>query len=1008
MATTDKVVNFERKMLVPRSRWNDNFLTYLRQEIEGVTKAVFFTGGVIEDDTIGITSSVNDTFTLDITNASRVADGLGHVMDLSKLASSLITDYPFANTNLATYFVGIRFASVADTVERNPRTAAPQYVLTEDSIGELGDPDSVADNTTFIRLVIDGLLEASVDHSGRPVKVFLKTPVSPTGSIAFFSGAIAFTGGLNVIDIPYTAAQGPLGQTTPTFPISLDATKYTVHVQGPSWFEDTDLRNDPTNYAFLGIITGNGPAATPTAFDVSDQNTVFLLSLDKAYRAGTTATPAPGRSILVDKSAVLLRQSATSQRQQDPANTPFLIDKVGETIDFGSVKQGRTPWDTRTLGTMDLQTLADAVSGGDLQPSEVAAITVGNEIDFTRPADFTDLDLLAHMPLAHVLVSLSGSSLGNNGLYLQSGFGFGGNTLIVTNLDGTAANLTIESGLTAVVYVVTHRRKTAPDWQALTFDGTDHTWEHSFPITARGGRMRMLGRQLALTEANVNSFLQFSIHNDDAENLWMRWLPGQLQMRGGGNLNRTNKIFSEGDDRITGHAFFQVDKRDQFGLDAAFQAEETDDEWGYDYRGSDFGKDITSDEAGLQLSAACRHPWTDHDGGAQNIHAVEPFTQASGATITLTRIGVDVVNIPADATNLANFVLVELEYSTPTAADGVYWVSAKSGTNVLALKKLDGGNPTITVGSGNVRLYAGSFFGPLPIGRGAAGTRLGWIHSLVQPATLGGGLLHMAHRYPDRVSSDYHLVSATGPDDADITFALRGSVTFAKSLTTNILNTPSQDDSIRTARTESTEIPLSNSVWELLFPDTLSNADVIRRSSGGTWTVTRVLNRFRGQAFSNQAGGAFSVGEATWGPDDTVDPLFGNQHRSQPSTAVLNIYYFPLTLPQGATLTVLEIRVIPVLGTGGATSLGVDIRRKQWDLTTSVQLLSTGVVRASGGSATLQTVTYTANQNNVIDNTLQEYYIVIEGSTSGSDDQLFGARVTFTVQVLGQSLFDIV
>lgn len=1006
MATTDKVVSFERKMLVSRERWGDNFLTYLRQEIESVTKSVFFSGGVVEDATIGITSSTNDTFTLDTSSASRVCDGLGHVMDLASLPSGDITDYPFENTNLDTYFVGIRFQSVADTVERNPRTALPQYVLTEDTIGELGDPDSVADNTTFIRLVVDGLLEASIDHSGRPVKVYLKTPVSPTASVAFHTGTVAFTGGLNVIDIPYTVAQGPLGQTAPSFPISLTAADYTVHVEGPSWFGGTDLRLDPTNYAFVGIITGNGPAATPTGFDISDQNTVFLLSLDKAYRAGVTTTPAPGRSILVDKWAMELDQSATTQRQQDPANTPLLISKIGETINGGSAKIVETPWDTKTFGTWDLQVMSAGV-GSDLQPTETVNVATAT-ITFTRGAiNLTGAEVSQFLRELTSHVRITGSALGNDGLYVVSAVASSA-TLNVTELDGTSPGFSAESGLTATVYMTSNRRATVPDPLAVAYSG-ETSWEHQFPVTGRGLLMRMFGDPLGLAEANINPFLQGDWFSGSGDSTWMRWFPGQLQMRGGGNLNQANKHFGEGDDRITGTGAIQIDKRDDWGLHADWQAQEADLEWGFDYRGNDFGKDLSTNESGIQLSGSLRHPWTDYDGGNENIHASEAFTQASASTITLTRVGADVANVPADASNLANFVLAELEYSTANAADGIYWVSAKVGSDVLALKKLDGGNPAITAGSGTVRLYGGSFFGPLPIARGAAGIRPGWIHSLVQPTTEGGGLLHMTHRYPSRTAANLHAVSATGPDSTDITWALKGSMMFAKSISTNIANVPPADDSIGTGLIHATIIDLDASApRELSLPTTISDTDVIVRSGGGTWTITRVINRFRGQAWSNQSGGTFSVGESTWGPNDSATTQLARSHDSQTPGSVEAYYWIPLNLPQGCTFTEVDVRVTPVIGDGTGNAFGIRVLRKQWDLTTNESLRGTSVVRASGGATTLQTVNYVADQNQVIDNATYEYYLGMEKSitATATADLLYGIRVTFTVASLGQSLFD--
>jgi hypothetical protein len=1001
MATTDKVVSFKTKMLVPRAKWDANFLQYLRNEIESVTAAVYFQSGVIEDATIDITSSTNDTFTLDISNASKVADGAGHVMDLSLVPSSEITNYPFENTNTDTYFVGIRYQSVADTVERNPRTRDPQYVLTEDTIGELGDPDSVTDNTTFIRLVVDTILETSVDHSGRPVKVYLKTPVSPTPSVAFFTGTVSFVGGVNVIDIPYTGAQGPLGQTAPTFPISLTATDYTVHVQGVSWFEGTDLRNDPVNYVFIGIITGNGPAATPTVFDMSDQNTVFLLSLDKAYRAGVTTDPAPGRRIQVDKQAVVLEQSATALYGDDEANAALWFDKSAETIQNGLGHLFLSRFGTRAGNRLVLKNAADSVSGGDVQFQEPVDLIVStNQVSHTRgafdPTTF-GLDILES---GDAFLLIQGSALGQDGFYkVQTA----GATTFVVTMDGTTVpNFSAESGLNATWYVATEEHLDG-DWQDSSYHGRD-LLRWNFPIAGRGLTLRALDLPTSPTGSDNTTWLRFGRRDNADENWFLRAYFGRLRMQGGNTVINADR--SEG--VVTGWAQFQSDKIEVTDLDTIHRPQETANEWGFDYRGADFGKDVISDDAGYQAAATFRHPWTDYDGGNENIHASEAFTAFDGTKLTLTRGGADNSNLPGLTDT--NWILAEVEFTTPQSGDGVYLVKDKPTTTRVTLTNFNGGSPVFTPGqTGTVRFYGGSLTGPLAVD---FGTQTGFVQTIVSP-TKDTGCLRLHHRSTSTVLQDFCMVATNGDGGvANTIFAIRGSGAYIRRLTTKGATAAlGAADSIITSLLQADSVDVDNSASRFLtLPDSESNADVIERKSGSTWTITRVLNRFDGPSWSGIAAGP-DANKPTWSAD-TAAPLTADLHRTNTGANTQAVYYKSINLPQGVTLTNIKVEVNPVIGDGTASAFGVAVRRKVWNATSGAYLLSTGggFARAGGGSSTKQTVTMTADQNNVIDNTDTEYWAILEKSDtpSASDDLLYGITVTYTVANLGQSLFDVV
>ena len=215
MPTGDKRVNLYHKRNVPQEGWEEHFFTFLDNKVNDTTRAAFLSAGVLDDKQIGLTSSVNDTISLDLTDADRGIDDSGHIVDLGNLDASLYEDYPFENNTGDTYYVGFRYQSVPNDLERNPRSSEPEYPWYLDTIGELGNPDSVTDNSTDITLVIDGILENGVDHSGRPVVVWLVNPVSPVDSVGYYTGTVVYSGGENQVVIPYTALAGPLGQTAP-------------------------------------------------------------------------------------------------------------------------------------------------------------------------------------------------------------------------------------------------------------------------------------------------------------------------------------------------------------------------------------------------------------------------------------------------------------------------------------------------------------------------------------------------------------------------------------------------------------------------------------------------------------------------------------------------------------------------------------------------------------------------------------------------------------------------
>jgi hypothetical protein len=231
----------------------------------------------------------------------------------------------FVNTSGQTYEFGVRYASVKSGIAINARSGEPEYPSQLEEIGELGNPSAVVnDPGVKITLKIDNLTQSSVDHKNRVVRVYMTTPVSGVESIAYFDGLVKYVGGENVVEIPYSGGDGPLGQDTSVTPPSTTPSDYVVHVKGASWKQGAATILGDSDYAYIGKVTGNGPAATPVGFNTADQVAVFLLTLQKAYDGiGSGA----GRTIQADDGAVRVH----SLDSDDDFKSLVVLDRRGAT-----------------------------------------------------------------------------------------------------------------------------------------------------------------------------------------------------------------------------------------------------------------------------------------------------------------------------------------------------------------------------------------------------------------------------------------------------------------------------------------------------------------------------------------------------------------------------------------------------------------------------------------------------------------------------------------------------
>jgi hypothetical protein len=330
MPTGDKKVNIYNKRLLSRTAMKVEFLDFLSDENDAIVNAMFVgASGTLDSDKIGLSSTGNDVFSIDTSAAQKVVVSGGQIIDLTGITGTGITDdIPFKNTAATPYYVGVKFAEVEDGLELNPRTGDPEYPRLKQSFGRVDTPDSLVDTPGVkLRINVDSITEAGVDHSGRSCKVWLVDPVGLTEVSAFATETVQYDGA-NYIEVTYSGADGPLGQDTGSAPPSTTALDYKVFIEGVSWLE-ADIRADKT-YAFIGIITGNGPAATPVAFDLADQLPALLISLDRAYDG--ILGSGSGREVFLDAGAITITCAGGSG---DTHRAALRVDRAGDTENSG-------------------------------------------------------------------------------------------------------------------------------------------------------------------------------------------------------------------------------------------------------------------------------------------------------------------------------------------------------------------------------------------------------------------------------------------------------------------------------------------------------------------------------------------------------------------------------------------------------------------------------------------------------------------------------------------------
>lgn len=986
MPTGSSRVNIYDKKLMPTEAWYTYFYKFLDDKINDTTRATFLSNGVLDDKDILLTGPADDQFSVDISDADRGIDGSGHIMDLSAYVEQFgsLAQY-FENENLVDYWVGFRYQSIPIGIQNNPRSAEPEYPYYQDVIGELDNPDSVTDNGTYIRLNLNGMFESGVDHSRRSVTVYLDNPVAPTTSLAYYTGDVEYSDPNNYIDIPYTGTQGPLGQTSPTFPISTTASDYWVFSWGLSWFRSYDISVDD-NYVVIGKVTGSGSGTTPSSFDVTDQVKTFLISLQRAYYGNSTDSPAPGRSILADRGSVIIKQSASSNREQDDGNTSLVFDKEDEDTTawtfatrsmFGSGSGLRS-------GEASYKNIANGV---ELLDTEAVTMLVGTAtVTFDRGAvDLTYFE--DEFFVGTTIVKITGTTNGAyDGIYLADTGSIAAGQMDVTYLDFTSPSFPAGTGGYASILSPVGMMTIFGDLHGSSSDGVP-TISMSIPKVNGGMDMLMYGAPISKDD---QPFFRVGWKQDGSPNYFWTLFAGKHWMTSGSREGSYPYIYAG----VRGHAHYISDKRFDQSMPSALVPDEADSEWGFDYRGSSFGKDTTDDYPPYQIGDSVRIPYSYYDAGNEYIHDEEAMSQSSADTLNLTRVGVDATYLPADSVGSGgavcnSYILAEVEFDTPqTAQDGVYLLYGAT-TSTVTLRKFDGTAPSFASGTGKIRFYGGSITGS-PWGF-TTGNALGYVQSIT-PATKWMNGSKWAHVGDDAYDSNQYKFFLFCQNLDNPAFAVRdGGQVFGRSITTKSPTSSSgitQWDQVVTSLLHADVVSVSEGSREIEFPVNESQCNVITKSGGGSWTISKIINIYK-----------FQTHHTTGTPDwSTVDNSAYIQSNSVDSQAKVPFY-----VPQGGVLTQVSVYVDPNTGNGTSASFGVNIQRNSHGGTSPIDLRSTGMLYAS--TATAHDMVVTVDQNNTINNGSYHYWVLMRSSDTGSD-MVYSMKVAYTISALGENLFD--
>lgn len=279
MSTGDKFLAIQPKRLLGYQDFGERFLDYLVARQDDFHERAFGIDGVFGG--VPITISVHSGNLLQLDNDQAGTDNNGHMLETDAELSGRDVGLAFQNTGSVLYDLALHYAERPRGVQVNPRTAKPEFISWEETIGERADPDSVTDNGSTITFEVDAVVNpfspSVIDGGGRKCLVWKIQPGESalTEAVAVELCIVVF-GTNNEI-----TTTGLLGQTT----VSTTAADYQVLLLGPTIIRNAiqDLETTAA-YEFIGQLLGGTP---PASFDISSQNDLgsgFAIAMNQITR----------------------------------------------------------------------------------------------------------------------------------------------------------------------------------------------------------------------------------------------------------------------------------------------------------------------------------------------------------------------------------------------------------------------------------------------------------------------------------------------------------------------------------------------------------------------------------------------------------------------------------------------------------------------------------------------------------------------------------------------------
>lgn len=354
MSTGTNFVDIHRKRLLGTTDFSTRLLDHLRTLVQESYERSYRTG-VIYDSALTLSGAAADAFA--IGGTSLATDGLGHLLDIATFGFQ--SSVKFENTLSQDYQVGLAYTEVPDGIQINTGTGLPEYIGTQEAIGDSADPDAVTDNGGTITFQIDSVCESGVTHAGRKARVYLKTPAKNaiTEALAIEELTVAYTAGQNRI-----TTAGTLGQDT----VSTDPADYTVVLLGPTVKRNATIKATD-GYAYIGTITGAGAGSTPSSFDITEQE-VMAGSLSQLSHITRVAS---NDRLKVDVKAITGESGEDQIRVTDSTGAiKFKVDEAGNVTIEGNLEVTGTTTQNDIVIVNSSETITDNLTAGDNDASD--------------------------------------------------------------------------------------------------------------------------------------------------------------------------------------------------------------------------------------------------------------------------------------------------------------------------------------------------------------------------------------------------------------------------------------------------------------------------------------------------------------------------------------------------------------------------------------------------------------------------------------------------------------